>query len=112
MEIVFPEIITRLPRAKIPFQGIRGWISQAADHQVVFMEIEPIGEVAPHSHSAQWGIVIQGEMNLTIGGETKTYRKGDHYFIPEGIIHSAAFNSKTWVLDYFNEPGRYPKIDD
>ena len=41
------------------------------------MEIEPIGKVSEHTHSAQWGIVVEGEMELTIGGATKTYKKGD-----------------------------------
>lgn len=109
----YPEIITRLPKADIHFKGIEGWISQAADHQMVFMEIEPIGEVAPHTHRAQWGIVIEGELILTIAGETKTYRKGDHYYIPDGVVHSAVVNTKTWVLDFFDEKDRYrSKPDD
>ena len=103
----FPDIITSLPKAIIPFKGITGYISQAEGHQVLFMEIEPIGEVAPHSHSAQWGIVIEGEMILNIGGDAKTYRKGDHYYIPEGMVHSAVFNEKTFVIDFFNEKERY-----
>ena len=107
MKKVFPEIITDLPQANIAFPGITGWISQASEHQVVFMEIEPIGEVAPHSHAAQWGIVVEGEMQLTIDGVTKTFRNGDHYYIPEGIVHSAIFKKKTWVIDLFNEKNRY-----
>lgn len=107
MEDKFPSIITRLPEADIPFDGIRGWISQAADHQVVFMEIEPIGEVAEHAHGSQWGIVVDGEMDLIIGGVKKTYRKGDHYYIPGGVIHSATFNTKTRVIDVFADKGRY-----
>jgi quercetin dioxygenase-like cupin family protein len=107
MQEIFSEIITDLPEADIHFKGVKGWISQASDHQIIFMEIEPIGEVAPHAHSAQWGIVVEGEMQLTIGRETKTYRKGDHYHIPEGVIHSAVFNKKTWVIDFFNEQARY-----
>jgi len=29
-------------------------------------DIDPIGEVPPHSHGAQWGVVVEGEMELTI----------------------------------------------
>ncbi|MCZ6820929.1 MAG: cupin domain-containing protein [Calditrichaeota bacterium] len=68
---------------------------------------ESIGEVPPHAHGAQWGVVIDGEMELTIGGETKIYRKGDHYFIPAGVMHSARFNSKVFILDYFEDKNRY-----
>ena len=109
MASVFPGLIKQLPQADIPFKGIQGWISQGGDHQVVFMEIEPIGKVAEHSHGAQWGIVVEGEMKLTINGITNIYRKGDHYFIPEGMIHSAEFTEKTYVIDYFADRERYKR---
>jgi quercetin dioxygenase-like cupin family protein len=103
----YPEMIYSLPQADIPFKGVKGWILQGAAQQLVFMEIEPIGEVTEHTHSAQFGMVLDGEMSLTIGGETKTCRKGDTYFIPEGIPHSAVFHSKVYVIDLFDEPSRY-----
>ncbi|MBN2347629.1 MAG: cupin domain-containing protein [Bacteroidales bacterium] len=109
MKNVYPDIITGLPEADIPFKGIKGWLSQDENHQIVFLEIEPIGEVAEHKHGAQWGIVADGEMDLTIGGVTKTYKKGDSYFIPEGILHSAVFKTKTFAIDFFNEKSRYQK---
>ena len=68
MNPFYPEIISELPEADIPFNGVRGWLSQGKDHQIVFFEIEPIGEVAAHKHGAQWGAVFDGEMELTIGG--------------------------------------------
>ncbi len=107
MHEFYPEIITCLPEADIPFKGVRGWISQAADHQVVFFEIEAIGEVAEHSHGAQWGTVFEGEMELTIGGTRETYCSGDSYFIPDGVPHSAVFKQKTYVMDFFADVNRY-----
>ncbi len=112
MKNPFPNIITTLPEADIPFNGVKGWISQSDDHQTVFIEIEAIGKVAEHSHCAQWGIVVEGEMDLTIGGDTKTYAKGDSYFIPDGVVHSAVFKTKTWAIDFFADNNRYsPKVD-
>jgi quercetin dioxygenase-like cupin family protein len=107
MNDFYPGVITRLPEADIPFEGVKGWLSQGSDHQVVFMEIEAIGEVAPHAHGAQWGTVFNGEMDLTIGGDTRTYRKGDSYFIPAGVEHSAVFRKKTWLMDFFEDSERY-----
>lgn len=103
----FPEIITSLPEADIPFEGVRGWLSQADNHQIVFFEIEAIGGVAEHKHGAQWGTVFEGEMELTIGGNARTYRKGDSYFIPAGVMHSAKFKKKTWLMDFFADKDRY-----
>jgi len=103
----FPEMITNLPEADIPFPGVRGWISQAAEHQVVFMDIEPLGEVSPHSHGEQWGIVVAGEMELTIGSETRKYRPGDSYHIPAGVVHGAKFLSHFRAIDMFADRDRY-----
>ena len=103
----FPELITGLPEADIPFEGVRGWISQAADHQVVFFDIEPIGEVAPHRHGEQWGVVFEGEMELTIDGQTKRYGPGDTYHIPAGALHGAKFLSHFRAIDVFADADRY-----
>jgi quercetin dioxygenase-like cupin family protein len=107
MDFEFPDLIKNLPEADIPFEGVRGWISQSENHQLVFIELDAIGKVPEHKHGAQWGIVIEGEMELTIDGKTKTYHKGDSYFIPEGNLHSATFKTKTWVMDYFADKDRY-----
>ncbi len=103
----FPDIITSLPNADISMEGVKGWIAQGKDFQIVFFEIEPTGILPPHSHSAQWGIVVEGEMSLTIAGETKKYTKGDSYYIPEGVVHQAKFHTHFRALDFFAEPSRY-----
>ncbi|VEN74299.1 conserved hypothetical protein [Candidatus Desulfarcum epimagneticum] len=104
---VFSELITGLPEADIPFEGVRGWISQGPRVQTVFFEIEAIGEIPAHSHGAQWGVVVEGEMELTIEGESRACQKGDHYFIPGNAVHSAVFHKKTWVIDVFEDQDRY-----
>jgi quercetin dioxygenase-like cupin family protein len=103
----FSQVVAKLPQADIAFKGVKGWLSQAKDHQLVFMDIAPIGEVAPHSHGAQWGIVVDGEMELTIGGKKHVFRKGDSYFIPKGTVHSARFTTRTFVIDFFADRNRY-----
>ena len=102
----FPEIISSLPGADISIDGVRGWIAQGKEFQIVFFEIAP-GKIPAHSHSAQWGIIIEGEMTLTIEGETKRYGKGDSYYIPEGAIHYAECHTFVRALDFFAEPQRY-----
>ncbi len=104
---VYPDMIRNMPEIDIPMKGLRGWLLASDKKQAVFFDIEPIGEVPPHTHCDQWGIVIEGEMSLTIGGETKTYRKGDWYFIPEGVVHSANFSSRVNLIDVFDAPDRW-----
>jgi quercetin dioxygenase-like cupin family protein len=103
----YPEFIRNLPEIDIKIEGVRGWLLQGGDKQIAFFDIEPIGEVPPHSHSAQWGIVVEGKMRLTIGEETRIYQKGDWYFIPEGVTHSATFLTRFQAIDIFDEPERY-----
>ncbi len=107
MNSFYPKNITELPEADIPFDGVKGWLSQAEDHQIVFFEIDPVGLIEEHKHGDQWGTVFQGEMKLTIDGETKSYRGGDSYYIPAGIPHSAFFKEKTWLMDFFADKSRY-----
>ena len=103
----FPDLIKNLPEAEIPVAGVRGWLLQGDDTQAVFFEIESTAQVPPHAHCAQWGIVVDGEMDLTIGDDTRTYGKGDSYFIPEGVVHAARFRSRVLVIDLFAAADRY-----
>ena len=103
----YPEMIENLPDADLNLPGMRAKLLQAGDRQVVFFDIEPIGAMPPHSHKAQWGIIVDGEVELTIGGETKKYKKGDSYFIPAGVEHSAVIKSRLKAIDFFDEPARY-----
>jgi quercetin dioxygenase-like cupin family protein len=107
---VYASMMTDLPKADIPFEGVEGWLFQGRDHQIVFFDIQPVGKVAPHSHGAQWGIVIEGEMTLTIDNQTRIYRKGDYYNIPAGVSHSAEFNTRTRVMDFFEDRERYQPL--
>ena len=103
----YPKMITDLTEADIPFDGVRGWLMQTNTQQLVFMSIDDLDGIPEHSHDAQFGVVLEGEMILTVGGKSTTYRKGDSYAIPAGVPHSAAFNGHVKVLDMFDEPARF-----
>ena len=61
-----------------------------------------------HSHNyPQWGMVIEGEMELTVDSKPQRFKKGDEYLVPAGKAHSAKFFQKTRVMDYFSEKNRY-----
>jgi quercetin dioxygenase-like cupin family protein len=104
----FPKVIKDLPEADLPFNGVRAWILQGEKQQLIFFEMESIAIVPEHSHTyPQWGMVIHGQMKLTVDNKTRLYRKGDEYLIPAQAKHSATFPTKARVMDFFQEKTRY-----
>ena len=103
----FPDIVTGLPKADIPIEGMSSYLFQGADQQIIFMQFEHDVEVAEHSHEAQWGVVLDGEIELTIDGVLHTFTKGDTYFIPKNILHSARIKKGYRDITLFNQKDRY-----
>ena len=106
-KILFPEMIENLPDIEIPFPEIKGKLFQGQGMQAVFFSAEGPGEIPPHQHQAQWGVLLEGEIELTVDGKTQTLRRGDSYFVPSGSVHSIRVLSPMKALDFFNEPSRY-----
>ncbi len=104
---IFPEPIRNLPEADIPLEGIKAYLSQSDTHQIIFMEFEKDVDLPEHSHAAQIGIVLEGQIDLTIDGKNKTYTKGDRYFIPDGVLHSGKIYAGYADITFFDEPDRY-----
>ncbi|MBN2012579.1 cupin domain-containing protein [candidate division KSB1 bacterium] len=107
MNTIFPPAITALPEADIPLTGIHAWLSQADTHQIIFMEFSEDVDLPEHAHAAQYGIVLEGMIELTIDGATRTYSKGDRYYIPEGVKHSGKIFAGYADITFFNQADRY-----
>lgn len=109
----YPDAITAMPLVDgLPSADMTAYLMQGVDTQVVFFELPAGAEVPPHSHGAQWGVVLDGRIELTIGDETKIRTKGDSYSIGDGEVHAAKVLTDAKVMDVFFEPGRYsPKAD-
>lgn len=105
----FPEIITRLPEAELPIPSTtaRANVLQSPQGQLVFFRFLKDVELPAHSHKGQWGAVLEGQLELTIGGETRIHRPGSSYYIPAGVVHSARVRAGTKIIDFFEEPDRY-----
>ena len=73
------------------------------------MEFAKDVELPEHSHAAQIGIVLEGRIDLMIGGNKGTYTKGDRYYIPEGILHSGKIYAGYADITFFDEPDRYSR---
>ena len=103
----FPDPIRKLPEAEVPLRGITARLSQSETHQILFMIFEEDIELPEHAHETQWGVVLEGEIDLTIGGRRATYRKGDRYLIPKGVKHSGRMHAGFAAMDFFDQPDRY-----
>jgi len=106
-ENLFPEIISNLPEADIPLEGVHSRLFQGENQQFIFMSFEKDVEVPKHSHEAQWGVVLDGEIDLIIDAKNYTLKKGDAYFIPKGVKHSARIKKGYKDLTLFNQKDRY-----
>ena len=86
---------------------LRGWLLQSESGQVLFNESDIEVSVPEHSHGDQWGVVINGSIELTSLNQTRTYSAGDTYFIPAGTEHQARIYPGFRAVDYFADSDRY-----
>lgn len=107
MQDFFPASIRFLPEADIPLEGIKAYLSQAENHQIIFMQFDEDVVLPKHSHSAQISFVLEGRIDLEIGEVHHTFSKGDIISIPEGIEHSGIIYGGYADITFFNERNRY-----
>ena len=107
MKNVFPEPILNLPEAQMPIPGCEGYLLQGEKQQIIFMAFSQDTEVPEHVHASQWEIVLQGQVELTIGGEKRVYAKGESFFIPEGTPHAAHMAAGYAAVAFFDQKDRY-----
>jgi quercetin dioxygenase-like cupin family protein len=103
----YADFIQALPQADLPMAGITASLLAGPHGQAVFFELPAGTVVPPHSHGAQWGIIVKGELELTIAGVKHTFRQGDSYFVGHGVEHSAVIDKPCWAIDIFADPRRY-----
>lgn len=104
-----PDFILGFPSLDLPFAAdvVTTHAIRSDRGLVVFFIFQQAMDLPAHSHKGQWGTVIEGEINFTIGGVTRVYRPGDSYSIASGIVHSAHIVAGTIAIDVFEEPDRY-----
>jgi Uncharacterized conserved protein, contains double-stranded beta-helix domain len=105
----FPEAIKALSLADVPLDGCTAYMVQGENEQVLFMEFAKDAILPEHSHEAQWGVILSGEIELVINGKKHKYKKGDSYYIPKGVNHSGKIFAGYCDVTYFNQKERYKK---
>jgi len=105
----FPNFINDLPSLDVPFSSdvVRTNAVRSDNALVVYFTILQDFDLPEHSHGHQWGTIFEGEIELTIAGNTRIYRPGDAWDIPAGTPHSARLKAGSILMDVFDEPDRY-----
>ena len=105
----FADFIKALPRPDSPVK-MDAHIVPGGPCLPMFYEIAESVEIPEHVHGAQWGVVLEGEMEMTIGSETQRYGKGDSYTVPDGVPHTTRIRGPYRGIDVFADPQRYEPL--
>ena len=69
--------------------GIWSKMESGTNLTMAFMKIAPDKEGTAHSHPFdQCGVVLEGEIQESVGEEKKVLRPMETYFIPAGVKHN------------------------
>lgn len=55
-----------------------------------------------HHHHEQITFILEGELEMTIGGETMTLKPGNFHVIPSNVPHSAVAHMDCKLIDVFS----------
>ena len=108
--MILPDFIRAVPagRAGGPRERVGSHAMWCAQVLAIFFSFHEAVSLPPHSHGAQWGTVLDGEIVLTRNGDTEVFGPGQSYAIGAGVVHSARVAAGSVVLDIFEEADRYP----
>jgi quercetin dioxygenase-like cupin family protein len=78
----------KLPRVE-PRPGIEARVVSGEQMTSCWIRIEPETELPAHAHPhEQIGVVVEGAVEVTIGGEARRVGPGMAYVVPGGVEHS------------------------
>lgn len=89
-----------------PYEGIEMSVLNGGRMMANWVRLAPGAIVPDHAHPhEQLGLVLEGEIEMTIGGETRTAGPGTAYVVPGGVQHRGVGGpSGCLVLDIFSPP--------
>lgn len=91
-----------------PVSGYRLRFVHAGQMTVTFWDVEAGAVMPEHSHpQEQVSIMVEGEFELTLAGESRIVRPGDLVVIPTDAVHSGRALTCCRIHDVF-----HPRRDD
>ncbi len=89
------------PREVVP--GYRARFIHTAHTTHAYWDIEPNRPLPEHSHPHEQTVnVLDGTIELVVGGQSHVLKPGDVLHIPGGVPHSAVAHTPCRVLDVFS----------
>ena len=77
------------------FETFRNAALAQGYHEVLPRHWEPLTQVATHVHPFEAdALVVQGEMWLTVGDETRRLEAGGRFHLPAGTEHSERYGTE------------------
>ncbi|MCC6936524.1 MAG: cupin domain-containing protein [Thermomicrobiales bacterium] len=97
--------VDELPKIQ-PAPGVEMSMMVGGEMMANWVRIEPNAGIPMHAHPhEQLGLVLEGEIEMTIDGDTRICRPGDAYTIPGEVPHSGMAGPEgCLVLDLFSPP--------
>ena len=93
--------ISEIPQRDL-VKGIKGRYIHTETTTIGFVEIDKGAVLPAHSHvHEQTSQIIEGKLEMTIGGETMILEPGTFVIIPSNVVHSARALTDCVVTDTF-----------
>jgi len=75
---------------------------KASGADVLFASYEAGTQIAAHRHDTDnYGVIIRGELRLTMEGKTTRFGVGDWYHVPAHAEHAAQFDVDTDEIEFW-----------
>ena len=86
------------------FPGVEIRTTAGKNLMLSVVRLEPGSVVAEHAHPhEQMGILLEGQLEFTVGGLTRLLGPGDMWRIPGGVVHRVrALDRPALALDVFH----------
>jgi len=86
--------------------GVTAKIASGEKLMFSLVTLEPNAVVPEHSHPhEQMGIMMSGDMELTVAGESRRLSGNDIYLVPGGVLHKVVTGPRgALALDAFSPP--------
>lgn len=96
-----PELKKIIPKELAP--GLTGYYAHGSSMTLGLVEIKAGSQLPAHQHvQEQITYILEGQLDMIIGGESCSLTSGMYYIIPSSVIHSAVAVTDCKVIDVFN----------